>query len=468
VTDAAAPSSVTDAARDLARRQAAARVEDEPTLSPARAWWMVAVLMVVYVFSFADRQILVLMVEDIKTGLGLTQDWQVSILMGPAFAIFYSIFGFPLGRLADRTSRRGVIAVGLTAWSLLAAGCGIARSFWQMTIFRIGVGVGEASLSPAAYSLITDSFPKRLMATAISVYSTGIYIGTGLALLLGGAVIVYAKTGSAWELPIFGTIEPWRQVFVIVGLAGILVVPLLYSFAEPRRRGAGTQQSVPVPVVASYLRANWRTIVCHTLGFGLLSFSSYGSGAWVPTYFIRRFGWTQGEVAFWMGLVTMAFGTLGIVAGGRIADRLAKRGHLDAKMRVGFIASVVWFPFGILFPLIPNPWLALVVSAGAVMTASMPFGVAAAAIQEMMPNRMRGQASAIYLFGIAMVGMAFGPTILAVLSDYVFGQDRIQLSLVTVGTIAHVLSAILLWAGLRPFVRSLGYLREWEERNAVW
>ncbi|MEE2777353.1 MAG: MFS transporter [Acidobacteriota bacterium] len=434
---------------------------EDPEHSIGQAWYVVAVLMVVYVFSFADRQILVLMVEDLKTGLGLTQDWQVSILMGPAFAIFYAIFGFPLGRLADRTQRRSVVAAGLTVWSLLAAGCGVARNFWQMALFRIGVGVGEASLSPSAYSLISDYFPKRLMATAISVYSTGIYIGTGLALLMGGAVIVYAKTGTAWNLPIFGTIDPWQQVFVIVGLAGVLVVPLLYTFPEPRRRGAGPQQPVPLPEVAAYLKANWQTITCHTLGFALLSFSSYGSGAWTPTYYIRNFGWTQGQTAFWNGIVIMIFGTLGITIGGRLADRLAKQGHRDAKMRVGFIASVVWFPFGIAFPLMPTAWLALAVSVGSVLTASMPFGVAAAAIQEMMPNRMRGQASAIYLFGITMIGMAFGPTILAILSDYVFGQDRIQFSLVTVGTVAHVLSAIFLWTGLKHFVRSLDYLAQW-------
>ena len=215
--------------------------DDEPGYPVGQAWYVVALLMVVYVFSFADRQILVLMVEDLKAGLGLTQDWQVSILMGPAFAVFYAIFGFPLGRLADRTSRRSVIAVGLAAWSVAAAGCGVARNFSQMALFRIGVGVGEASLSPSAYSLITDYFPRRLTATAISVYSTGIYIGTGLALLLGGAVIVYAKTGTAWEVPIFGTIDPWQQVFVIVGLGGLLVVPLLYSFPEPVRRGAVAQ-----------------------------------------------------------------------------------------------------------------------------------------------------------------------------------------------------------------------------------
>ncbi len=430
--------------------------------STVKSWWMVAVLMLVYIFSFADRQIMSLLVNDLKTGLGLDRDWQVSILMGPAFAIFYAIFGFPLGRLADTMSRRGLIAAGLTAWSLMAAGCGIARNFTQMALFRIGVGIGEASLSPAAYSMITDSFPPRRLSTAISVYGTGIYIGSGMAYLLGGAAIAFAAGGSAWNLPIFGVVEPWQQVFVIVGLAGLLVLPLLYTVREPLRRGAGAGIKVPTSQVVAYIKANARTFTCHNLGFALLSFSSYGSGAWIPSFFIRRHGWTQGEVAWRYGWIVAVAGTLGIAFGGRVADWLATRGYRDSKMRMGMIAAVIWAPFGMAFPLVENSTTAMLLLIGGTFTASMPFGVAPAAIQEMMPNTMRGQASALYLFVVNFIGLAIGPTVLALISDYVFGSDNLHLSLFWVATVAHAVAAVLLWAGLKPFVASLDRLKTWQ------
>ncbi|MEP7270102.1 MAG: MFS transporter, partial [Acidobacteriota bacterium] len=164
---------------------------EEPYPAAGYAWYVVAVLTFVYVFSFIDRQILALLVRPIKRDLGIS-DTQMSLLMGFSFAVFYTFFGIPLGRLADSRSRRSIIAVGFALWSLFTAGCGVARNFSQMLLMRMGVGVGEAALSPAAYSLITDTFPRHRLATAISVYSMGIYLGSGLALVLGGAVAALA------------------------------------------------------------------------------------------------------------------------------------------------------------------------------------------------------------------------------------------------------------------------------------
>ncbi|EXF44516.1 MFS family transporter [Pseudomonas sp. BAY1663] len=153
--------------------------------SSTRAWLTVAILMLAYVLSFVDRQILNLLVAPIRRDLDIT-DTHMSLLMGFSFAVFYTVCGVPIGRLADRKSRRGIIAIGVLVWSLMTALCGTAKTFWHFLTFRIGVGVGEAALSPSAYSLIADSFPPKLRGTAMSVYSMGIYIGSGLAFLLGG------------------------------------------------------------------------------------------------------------------------------------------------------------------------------------------------------------------------------------------------------------------------------------------
>lgn len=160
--------------------------------SSLSVWTTVTILMIAYVLSFIDRQILNLLVEPIRRDLVIS-DTQMSLLMGLSFALFYTICGIPLGRLADTSNRRGLIAIGVLFWSAATAACGMAKLYWQFLICRIGVGVGEAALSPAAYSLIADSFPPERRATAISVYSMGVYLGSGIAFLLGGLVIQFAS-----------------------------------------------------------------------------------------------------------------------------------------------------------------------------------------------------------------------------------------------------------------------------------
>jgi MFS family permease len=449
--------------------------DEEPYPPRAYAWYVVGALTFVYIFSFIDRQILTLLVRPIRRDLGIS-DFQMSLLMGFSFALFYTIFGLPLGRLADSRSRRTMIAAGFAIWSVLTACCGLARNFFQMLLLRMGVGVGEAALSPAAYSIITDYFPSKLRATAISVYSMGIYIGSGTALIVGGLVAGAASVQETWNLPLVGATRPWQVVFFIVGLPGVLLALLMYTVREPVRRGIKTMTTadgktrvaqVPMSEVAAYLKQNWRTFVCHNVGFGLLSFSSYGSNAWIPTFFVRTHGWSEAQAGQVYGWIVAIASTIGIVAGGRLADWMAERGHRDATMRVGAFVAIAWLPFGLLYPLVPNGYWAAALLAPAAFLASAPFGVSAAAIQQMMPNSMRGQASAIYLFVINLIGLGIGPSAVAAATDFVFEDDQaVRYSLVSVAAFAHVGAAALLWAGLKPFIASLERLKVWNAANA--
>jgi MFS family permease len=453
----------------------AAEVE-EPYPSARYAWYVVGALTLVYVFSFIDRQILNLMVRPIRRDLGIT-DTEMSLLMGFAFALFYTVCGIPLGWVADRFSRRSLIAIGFVFWSLMTAGCGLAHNFWQMLGLRMGVGVGEAALSPAAYSMIADYFPKERRATAISVYSMGIYIGSGLAFLLGGAVVGYASGQDKWMLPLVGETRPWQVIFFIVGLPGVLLAALMFTIREPMRRGMkmvraadGTmrQAKVPFAEVYRYIASNWTTFVCHTVGFALLSFSSYGTSAWVPTMFQRNHGWSASKAGMVYGLTIGIFATLGVATGGWVADRLSRRGYRDATMRVGLFVSAAWFPFGMLYPIVSDANLAALLLIPSAFLASAPFGVAPAAIQQMMPNEMRGQASAIYLFVVNLIGLGIGPTAVAMTTDYVFHNDNaVNYSILIVCTVAHVASTLLLWAGLRPYRQSLDRLKEWMAGGAA-
>jgi MFS family permease len=442
--------------------------------SPGYAWFVVGVLTFVYVFSFIDRQILVLLVTPIKRDLGIN-DTQMSLLMGFSFAVFYTFFGIPMGRLADSRSRRSIIAAGFVFWSAMTAGCGLARNFVQMLLLRMGVGVGEAALSPAAYSLITDYFPPTRRATAISVYSMGIYIGSGLALFLGGTVVGYVSGQATIDLPLVGETRPWQVIFFIVGLPGVLLALLMYTVREPVRRGVrmiktadGKMKVAQVPLgeVLAYMLENKWTFICHTVGFALLSFSSYGTTSWVPAFFERTHGWSGAKTGMIYGTIVAVCGTLGIVAGGRFADWLAERGYKDATMRVGFIVALAWFPTGIIYPLVSDPNLAAALLAPTVFLASAPFGVAPAAIQQMMPNTMRGQASAVYLFVVNLIGLGLGPTAIAAVTDYVFHDDlAVRYSLLIVTCIAHLVAGALLWFSLKQFLGSLDYLKRWTATN---
>ena len=258
------------------------------------AWYVVGVLTLLYAFSFIDRQIFSLLVGPLRRDLHIG-DTKISLLIGFSFALFYTFFGIPIGRLTDIYSRRLIIATGLVLWSAFTAGCGLASNFETMLLLRMGVGVGEAALSPAAYSLITDYFPRNRLATALSVYSMGIYVGSGLANLLGGLVVAYASTQAIWTVPVLGAVHPWQIIFLFVGLPGVALAPLLLTVREASAHGGSARQSaVPMRQVFSYIFENRRTFLLHNVGFGLLALSSYASGAWVPEFYRRHFHWTIG------------------------------------------------------------------------------------------------------------------------------------------------------------------------------
>lgn len=441
--------------------------KDPPFPPLGYAWYVVAVLMLIYVFSFIDRQILSLLVGPIKRDLNIS-DFQMSLLMGFSFAVFYTVFGLPIGRLADNTSRRGIIAVGLAFWSLMTAACGMVAHYWQFLLARMGVGVGEAALGPSAFSLITDYFPREKLATAISVYSTGIYIGAGLALIVGASVVGVASGEELYHAPIIGDVRPWQVVFFAVGLPGLLLTGLLLTVKEPYRRGVkrvrqadGTFKIAKVSFgeAMGYIRQNRATFLLHNIGFALLSFSAYGAGAWIPEFMIRTHGWTASDIGYTYGAMVMVLGTVGITTGGLISDFLSKRNVRAAKIWGGCIASTIWFPFGLTFPLVSSEWLAVIALGGATFCSSMPFGTAAAGIQEIMPANMRAQASAIYLFVINLIGLGLGPSAVAACTDYIFkDESKLNMSLLLVMGAAHLGASILLFAARKPYEKSLDRL----------
>jgi len=440
----------------------------EPPYPSARAaWYAVGVLTLVYVFSFIDRQILSLLVRPIRRDLAIS-DFQMSLLMGFTFAVFYTFFGIPLGRLADSRSRRSIIALGFALWSLFTAGCGLVSSFAQMLLCRISVGVGEASLSPAAYSMIADSFPPHRRATAISVYGMGIYLGSGLAFLLGGAVVGLASAQETYQLPLVGATRPWQLIFFVVGLPGVLLAVLLYTLREPlRRETGGAGRSIPFAQAMEWVRSNKWTFLCHNCGFGFTAFASYAAASWVPTFLIRNHGWTASRAGIVFGLIVITAGSLGILFGGRFADWLRERGHRDANLRVAFYVVMISLPLSAIVYTASNIAVVFLCLTPVIFLHAAPFGVAPAAIQQIMPNAMRGQASAIYLFVNNLIGLGLGPSAVAFFTDYVFGDDNaVRYSMLVVSLGGPAISAALLYLGRKPFLASLDRLEAHTRQKA--
>lgn len=421
--------------------------------SLAYPWYVVGVLMLIYVFSFVDRQILSLLVGPIRKDLGIS-DTEMSYLLGLSFALFYTFCGIPLGRLADSRSRRGLIAFGLVFWSIATAACGIARNYFQLFLARIGVGVGEAALSPAAYSLITDYFPKEKRALAMSVYSMGIFLGAGIAFLLGGLVIKFAVAHGPVMLPLVGEIRPWQVVFLILGASGVLFSLILLTVREPARTGHGAQ--VPLREVLAFFGQHRRALLLHNFGFAFMAMSSYSASSWIPSFFARVHQWDAGHLGLVYGSIVTLFAPAGTVFGGWLADRWTQQGRTDATVRVGWLAACACVPLAGLFVFPANATLAALLLIPGVFLLGMPFGVAPAALQELMPANMRGQATAIYLFVVNLIGLGLGPTAVALITDQVFGNDNaVGWSILIVAGSAQLVAVVLLGAGMGAFRESM-------------
>jgi MFS family permease len=435
-----------------------AAAEDFP--NPVYAWYVVGMLTIAYTFSFIDRQIINLLVDPIRADLGLS-DTQISLLQGMAFAIFYTIMGIPIARLADVGNRRLIIGIGVFLWSLMTCACGLAKSFVQLFVARVGVGVGEAALSPSAYSLISDYFPADKMTRAIAVYTGGSFLGAGLAYIIGGFVVDYVTSIGSVQLPFVGPVRTWQMAFVIVGLPGLILAAFILTLREPARKGVLATQSgarpkgIPIKTVLAFLRGHWQTYTSHHLGVAIFIVLAYAILSWTPAFFIRVHGWTAGEVGVIYGSVLLVFGTSGVVGAGWLSEALLRRGYKDASLRVIIFGALCSTPFAIAAFLVSNEWLALVLMVPLTFLWSLPHGIAPAALQPITPNQMRAQVSAIYMFTINMIGLGLGPTLVALFTDYVYGESAmVGYSLATVAVITGPLSAIILAFGLKHYRRS--------------
>jgi MFS family permease len=389
------------------------------------AWYAVFVLMVCYTFSFVDRLILAFLVTPLKHDLHLS-DTQIGLLQGFAFAMLYSILSIPFGLAADRVNRRNLVSAGVVAWSLMTACGSLAKSFGALALTRTGVGVGEATLAPAAFSIIADYFPRERLSSALSVYSMGVQIGGGLALILGGFVVQAISHLSPVTLPWVGTLAPWRLTFLIVGAPGVFIVALLASIREPvRRRLPDTVRSRPgLSNAVREIRARWRS----TLGISVImaceAMSNYAFGSWCPAFFERLHHWPKSRIGLVLGALTMGCGCIGLFCGGRLSDHWLRHRVLEAPLRVGLVSLT-----GVLCTLVPamlfaSADLTIALLVPAVFFLALPIGCSFASIQMIYPNQVRGTVSAIMLLVLNLFGLTLGTLLPGLLDDRLFHDER--------------------------------------------
>jgi MFS family permease len=433
-----------------------------PYPSPAAAWYSVCVLMLLYIFSFIDRTTISLLVEPMKRDLHIS-DTQIGMLQGLAFALLYTFLGLPIARLSDRHSRRAIIAGGVFIWSIMATLCGLARSATQLFLARIGVGIGEAALSPAAYSIITDSFPLAKLGAAFSLYNIGITVGAGTALLVGGIVVgAVSGAGASYTLPLFGSVHAWQMVFIVTGAPGVLLPLLLLTFREPRRRGLlpdAANESGAAPIqpplkdVLKYVWLNRKFYALHFIAMAMLAMAGYSVAAWLPTALVRAYSVTAGQAGKVIGVSTILMNSSGLLLAGVLCDKLTRAGRKDAPIIVALIsacgiATLTCFPP--FMPTLTLVWVSLFISG---ITFNAYNAVGPMAVNQVTPNQYRAQVSAVYLFVINALGLGVGPTLVPLVNEHFFHDPaKIRFSLVIVVFCAASIAIILLLR-VRPIFR---------------
>lgn len=420
----------------------------------AASWYLVFVLTLAYTASFIDRQVLNLLVGPIKAEFGLS-DTQLSLLQGLAFTISYVVMSPVFGRWADVGNRRNILTFGVALWSVGTMCCGFARSFWQLFAARFAVGGAEACLTPSAWSIIADSFPPERVPRAFSIYMIGPYLGGGLALIFGGILLEAAQGWDLSGVAVLGTLKPWQLVFVMVGLPGLLVALLLRFAYEPARQQSQAEATAGrigwVELRQGFAdrgRFYWPFYV----GMALVVVALYGFPAWMPAVLQRQFGVSVGRAGIDYGVLVLAGGTVGVLSGPAIASWLTRRGIKGALILVPCWCSALLVPTAAALFFVTSYSAALVVGGIAAVLYSIPQALASSALQLATPNRMRGMASALYVFAVSLSGLALAPTMIALVTDYVFVDEaRVGQSLAVTVMAACSVSTLCLWRAARAY-----------------
>jgi MFS family permease len=436
-----------------------AAIEADATLPRAR--YALAVLAACWLIAYLDRAVIALLATSIKRSLGVS-DVEIGVLQGIAFSVVYILVALPVGWFADRANRRNIILFGLCFWSLATIACGLARTYHELVLARMMMGLGEACLTPASMSMIADYFARTARGRAIGVVTGAATLGSVLSSLLGGLVLKLCG-GAAVALPLVGLAEPWQITFIVLGAPGLLVALLLLTVREPVRRQAPAKATPVEASTGSFVRVlarRWRLFLPIYLALMFSVFAGYGTAAWMATVAIRRYALSPAYVGLVGGTVGLVMGTTAPFLVGVVSDWAGRRWPGTGRLwtiAVLFVSQV---------PLIAG-WAFLPVPFAIFLALSTLNGVAGAGLpstgyillQELVPNHMRAQAVALFVTISSFVGMGFGPVVIALVTEHVFHDEmKIGYAVASVSLICTVL-------GLLAILSAIGFMRSLAGRD---
>lgn len=431
--------------------------EAVPYPRPAYAWFVVGVLIVAALVAYIDRQVVAIVVDPMQDDLNVG-DAEIGWLYG-VFALFYAIAGIPIAALSDTKSRKHIIAIGIFFWSLMTMACGLTRNFWMIFLARIGVGVGEATLTPASNSLVGDYFPRHRIPLALSVLQAGPIMGSGIAFIIGGYVYSVVAEADPLILPFFGELKPWQQTFVYVGAPGLLLAFLFLLIREPVRRpvprAADGREAGSTEALFAFYRRNGRMVIPHHLGFLCLGLLGYAFVFWTVSYFVRVHGMNNADASQIFGWIFLVTGPLGPILTAFLAAHLSRRGKLDANITASMIGSAIGVFVIIAIQITATPLWAFILYVPAMIFVNAPFAMAYASLTVIAPPPLRARVSAVYMFVVSL-GMMLGPPIAGYFNESVFPTDEgVRYSIMSVTAIFGVLGLALLWLTRKPYRRAM-------------
>lgn len=450
--------------------------DDEPAAMAKKqpsvfySWMVVILLFVCYTIAAIDAKVMTLMVSDIRQDLKL-DDFQISLLQGFATVVLVAVAAVPIGRIVDNGRNRGkLLAGGIVLWCLATAASGLSRTFAHLFAARVAVGIGESTLGPTAYSLISDYFEPKRRAFAISVFALGYPVGGGLALVIGAYVLQAAKAHGAVILPVIGLVQPWQMVFFIVGLPGLLVAILVAMIREPKRHASPTAvigvQRMTLRETAGFLAKRWKVYSSLIGSVSLLGMLAIGTAIWYPTFLIRTYGMTATEAGYSFGTLMIVCGGLGNLTGGWFSGFFMRRGHPAANLNIMTWVTLVKVAPLVIGPLMPTAGGALLLMGIATFIGQGTNSVALASLQDITPSRLRGQMTALMLLCVTMVGTALGSSVIAAMTQFVFHDDgALRYSLAILPAVVGPLVALMFVLARKPYRAAMIEMGEWHEKK---
>lgn len=422
------------------------------------AWYVVILLTATQVVSYIDRFLPSLLLEPIKRDLALT-DLQVGLLMGPAFGLFYVFVGVPIGWLADRYSRRAILATGISIWCAMTATAALARSFVPLFFTRMGVGLGEASVAPCSVSLISDYFPRERRAPPLSLFMAGTFIGAGTAFLFGGPLVHHIASLPPVHLPVVGDLRSWQLAFVIVGLPGFVLAALMFTIREPRRQDqvrreldADAAGRASLGAALRFMRRRWTAF--GTLFIGSAAVVTMGSlSFWNVALFARTWGWSVREVGIATGILFFIGGPIGTLAGIALTKRWIAAGREDATLRALWTGLAIAVPGFALYPVMPSAELAIAMQLFAFTGQAMAAAAGPASITLIAPGQIKSQATAIYYLCIGVFGQLLGPPPVGLMTDLFGDPGKLRYAMTIEAVTVGVLALVLVGLGLSRYRR---------------